>query len=268
MLDIDSILQKLEAGSINAAEARKLFSLYAIEEIEDYAKIDIDRGTRKGTPEIVFAESKKIHETKEIVKRILEKNGSVLVSRIRDSDYDAIVSYARDELSAHVTSGRNSTTVLFSTDGKNAAPTDGGTVGILAAGTSDVGVAEEARIVCQAMGCRCIVQYDVGVAGMQRVFPMLKRMVSEGADCIIVVAGMEGALATLVSSLVDMPVIGVPTSVGYGYGEKGIGALASMLQSCSLGMAVVNIDGGVAAGGMAASIANRCVRKAATQVKK
>ena len=114
---------------------------------------------------------------------------------------------------------------------------------------------------CKAMNCRAITSYDVGVAGIHRIFPILKEMINEDVDCIIVAAGMEGALATLVSSMVDIPVIGVPTSVGYGYGEKGIAALASMLQSCSLGLSVVNIDGGIAAGSIAANIANRAIWK-------
>ena len=116
---------------------------------------------------------------------------------------------------------------------------------------------------CEAMNCKCICSYDVGVAGLHRIFPFLKELQKNEVDSIIVVAGMEGALATLVSSLVDIPVIGVPTSVGYGYGEKGIAALASMLQSCSLGMSVVNIDNGIGAGAMASNIANRANRKKA-----
>ena len=114
---------------------------------------------------------------------------------------------------------------------------------------------------CEAMNCRCSTSYDVGVAGIHRIFPVLKEMIDQDVDCIIVVAGMEGALATLVTSLVDVPTIGVPTSVGYGYGEKGMAALASMLQSCSLGLSVVNIDNGIAAGAIAANIANKAVRK-------
>ena len=250
-MDLQEVLQSLESGKITASEAEKLLSIYAIEEIENYAKIDINRGMRRGIPEIIFAESKKRHEIKEIIKRMLKNKGEVIVSRIRESDRSDIVSYAKG-LGATASTGRNSSTIRLST--KPARPKNGA-VGILAAGTSDVGVAEEARIVCEAMGCRCITGYDVGVAGMQRVFPILKNMINCNVRCVIVVAGMEGALATLVSALVDIPVIGVPTSVGYGYGQKGVAALASMLQSCSLGMAVVNIDGGVAAGVMAAGIA-------------
>ena len=136
-----------------------------------------------------------------------------------------------------------------------------GKVGIVTAGTSDIGVAEEARLMCETMNCKCIWSYDIGVAGMHRTFPVLKELVSNQVDVIIVVAGMEGALASVVSSLVDIPVIGVPTSVGYGYGEKGVAALASMLQSCSLGLSVVNIDNGIGAGAVAANIANRVNKK-------
>lgn len=254
LLELQEILKSLKSGSINTAEAEKLLSIYAIEQVEEYAKIDVNRSMRKGIPEIIFAESKKRDEIKEIIKHVLEKNGVAIVSRIKESDYQEIISYATQKLNATASTGKNSTTVSFHT---KPIKSQNSTVGILAAGTSDVGVAEEARIVCEAMGCRCITGYDVGVAGLQRVFPILKEMTRADVGCIITVAGMEGALATLVSSLVTIPVIGVPTSVGYGYGQKGVAALASMLQSCSLGMAVVNIDNGIAAGGMAANISNR-----------
>jgi NCAIR mutase (PurE)-related protein len=114
---------------------------------------------------------------------------------------------------------------------------------------------------CEAMNCKCYCSYDVGVAGIHRVLPVLKEFIKNEVDSIIVVAGMEGALATFVSSSVDIPVIGIPTSVGYGYGEKGVAALASMLQSCALGLAVVNIDNGIGGGAIAASIANSSSRK-------
>ena len=252
-MNMQKILESLEANEITAVEAKKLLSIYAIEEIEEYAKLDVNRAMRSGAPEIIFAQSKKQQEIKEIIKKVLEKEGHVVVSRIKKEDFKEIISYAK-QIGATVHTGRNSSTISLET--KKIIPS-GGSIGILAAGTSDVGTAEEARIVCESMGCKCITGYDVGVAGLQRVFPALKEMVRCDVGCIVVVAGMEGALATLVSSLVDIPVIGVPTSVGYGYGQKGVAALASMLQSCSLGMAVVNIDNGVAAGGMAASIANR-----------
>ena len=110
------------------------------------------------------------------------------------------------------------------------------------------------------MGCEVITAYDVGVAGIHRLIPPLKEMIAGDVDVLIVVAGREGALPTVVAGMVDLPVIAVPTSVGYGLGEKGISALIAMLQSCSLGLAVVNIDGGVAAGAIAAMIANRIAK--------
>lgn len=131
---------------------------------------------------------------------------------------------------------------------------------MITAGTADIPVATEAKVAAEEMGCKVLTAFDVGVAGIHRLFGPLKRMIEEGVDAIIVVAGMEGALPSVVASLVDVPVIGVPTSVGYGLGRDGIGALTAMLQSCSLGLAVVNIDGGVAAGVFAALIANRAAK--------
>ena len=132
----------------------------------------------------------------------------------------------------------------------------GGKIGIITAGTSDISVAEEARLVCEAMNCECITSYDIGIAGLHRTFPVLKEFIKSDVNVVIVAAGMEGALASVVSSAVNIPVIGVPTSVGYGYGEKGVAALASMLQSCALGLSVVNIDNGIGAGAVASKIAN------------
>ena len=257
MLDIAEILESLEGGKITAKHAKKLLSLYSIEEVEGFAKIDINRRKRRGIPEVIFAETKELDEIKKIAKRTLQKTDSVIISRIIKKDYQRILTYAK-RLKVKVKTGKNSSSILLF---KKPLKFHGGRVGILTAGTSDIGVAEESRLMCEAMNCKCITSYDVGVAGIQRVFPILKKMIEKEVDCIIVVAGMEGALATLVSTLVDIPIIGVPTSVGYGYGQKGIAALASMLQSCSLGLSVVNIDNGIAAGGIAANIANRAVRK-------
>jgi NCAIR mutase (PurE)-related protein len=111
------------------------------------------------------------------------------------------------------------------------------------------------------MGCDAIFTYDVGIAGIHRLFSPLKEMINKNVDAIVVVAGMEGALASIVSSIVDIPVIGVPTSIGYGFGSNGMAALASMLQSCTFGLAVVNIDNGIGAGAFAALIANRMATK-------
>ena len=256
-MEINEILELLKADKISTENAKKLLSLYSIEEIEEFAKIDINRRIRKGIPEVILAETKELEEIKKIIKKTLEKTNSVLISRIRKTDYPKILTFA-DRLNVKIKTGEKSSSLLLF---KKPIKFRGGKIGILTAGTSDIGIAEESRLMCEAMNCKCITSYDVGVAGIQRIFPVLKQMIHEDVDCIIVAAGMEGALATLVSSMVDIPVIGIPTSIGYGYGEKGIAALASMLQSCSLGLSVVNIDNGIAAGGIAANIANRSVRK-------
>jgi len=252
-LELDEILESLKSGKLTVPNARKLLSLYSLEKIEDFAKIDTGRKFRRGIPEVIFAEQKQLSEIKKIIQRVLKKSNSILVSRLKRNDYIKILEFSKkNKLKIEI--GKNSTSILIY---KKPLKKNKGRIGILTAGTSDIGVAEEARLMCEAMNCQCFSSYDVGVAGLHRVFPILKEFIKKEVDSIIVVAGMEGALATLVSSSVNVPVIGVPTSVGYGYGEKGIAALASMLQSCSLGLAVVNIDNGIGAGAMASSIANR-----------
>ena len=255
-MDLDEILSSLESGSISAARARELLSLHSIEELENMARLDVGRSRRRGIPEVIYAESKEPADTKAIIERCT-RTEPLVISRIRPDNLDEIISFCVD-LGLDVDAGRNSRTILVWREPPE--PT-GGLVGILTAGTSDIPVAEEARMVCTAMHCRTICRYDVGVAGLHRIFPVLKEMIQEGVDCIVVVAGMEGALATLVASMVDKPVIGVPVSVGYGYGAGGVAALASMLQSCALGLTVVNIDGGVAAGAAAAGMARSANRQ-------
>ena len=256
-MEIHEILESVKIGKISINNAKKLLSLYSIEEVEGFVKIDINRRKRRGIPEVVFAENKELIEIKKIAKKTLEKTNLVIISRIKKEDYPKIITFAK-KLKVKIKTGKNSSSLLLF---KKPIKFQGGKIGIITAGTSDIGVAEESRLMCEAMNCKCITSYDVGIAGIQRVFPILKEMVNGEVDCIIVAAGMEGALATLVSTLVDIPIIGIPTSVGYGYGEKGIAALASMLQSCSLGLSVVNIDNGIAAGGIAANIANRAIKK-------
>ena len=255
-MDLTEILQSLDLGKISVPKAKKLLSLYSVEKIEEFAKMDIGRKLRRGIPEVVFAEKKEFFNLKKIILATLSRTDSVLVSRIHKNHYKKILDFSKKN-KLKIKIGKNSTSVLFF---KKLSST-GGKVGILTAGTSDIGVAEEARLMCEAMGCQCICSYDVGIAGIHRLFPIVKKMIRDDVDAIIVVAGMEGALASIISSLVDIPVIGVPSSVGYGYGEKGVAALASMLQSCTLGLSVVNIDNGIGAGAFASNIANRSVRK-------
>jgi len=255
-LNVEQIFQSLQKGKISPSRARKLLSLYSIEKIGNIAQIDTGRKNRKGIPEVIFAEKKHLSDLKKIITKTLSKNNEVLVSRIKQKDYPKILEFAKNKYK--IKKGKNTTALLIYK--KNIKKT-GGKVGIIAAGTSDIGVGEEARLVCESMSCECISRYDVGIAGLHRIFPVIKQFIESEVSVIIVVAGMEGALASIVTSVADVPVIGVPTSIGYGYGEKGVAALASMLQSCSLGLTVVNIDNGVGAGAAAANIANRIKTK-------
>ena len=258
-MDLRTILDRFANGSLSLSDVEKEISIHAIEKIGDIAKLDVHRELRKGMPEIIFAENKEYKDIIRIALAAIRRNGQVVVSRIRKKEL-ARVSSALKKNGMVVEAGRNSTTLLAS-DRSFGRKMTGAKIGIMAAGTSDIGVAEEARLVAKAMGCEAIASYDIGIAGMHRIFPALKEIAEQSAGAIVVVAGMEGALASVVASVVDVPVVGVPTSVGYGFGANGIAALASMLQSCTLGLAVVNIDNGVGAGAYAASIARRMTKK-------
>jgi hypothetical protein len=251
-LDLTEILETLSKGKISVADAQKLLSLYSIEKIEEFAKIDTGRKIRNGVPEVILAEKKQLSEIKKIIVKVLTKTDLVLVSRIQKNHFEKIIQYCKNN-KLKIKKGKNTRTLLIH---QKIIKKTGGKVGIITAGTSDISVAEEARLMCEAMNCECITSYDIGIAGLHRIFPILKEFIKSEVNIIIVAAGMEGALASVVSSTVNIPVIGVPTSVGYGYGEKGIAALASMLQSCSLGLSVVNIDNGIGAGAVASKIAN------------
>jgi len=251
-LDLTEILETLSKGKISVADAQKLLSLYSIEKIEEFAKIDTGRKIRNGVPEVILAEKKQLSEIKKIIVKVLTKTDLVLVSRIQKNHFEKIIQYCKNN-KLKIKKGKNTRTLLIH---QKIIKKTGGKVGIITAGTSDISVAEEARLMCEAMNCECITSYDIGIAGLHRMFPILKEFIKSEVNIIIVAAGMEGALASIVSSTVNVPVIGVPTSVGYGYGEKGVAALASMLQSCSLGLSVVNIDNGIGAGAVASKIAN------------
>ena len=252
-MELDEILESLQSGRIGAQRARTLISLNSIERVGGFARVDTSRRDRTGAPEVVLASTKTAAETRAIASRLLASSGVALVSRVRARERGALAAHLRS-LGASVTLARRSTAVLAKKGRRRRVL---GRVGIMAAGTSDIGVAEEARLMCEAMDCKCTTEYDVGIAALGRVFPAVEQMAKDDVGAIIVVAGMEGALATVVSSLVDIPVIGIPTSVGYGHAGRGAAALASMLQSCSPGLATVNIDNGIGGGAAAARIARR-----------
>ena len=247
------ILEKLISNEISIEEAEERLSGIQIELVEDFARYDLLREARTGIPEVVYSETKTPKAVYDIAKRVLEKKPIVLLSRIRDEHVKEI-----DKLSEHYKLEYGTNKHCCRIMHKNHQFEFGeGKVGIITAGTSDIPVAEEAKAIAEMMGCEAIIYNDVGVAGIHRLFEPLQKLREEKIDVLIVAAGMEGALPTVVAGLVDMPVIGLPISTGYGYGGKGQTALMSMLQSCALGLAVVNIDGGVSAGAVAAKIAKK-----------
>jgi NCAIR mutase (PurE)-related protein len=220
-------------------------------------RVDVGRQARKGVPEIVYAAGKPPRLTLSAVRDLLvgSVTGRVLVSRAVPEVIDLLrAELEPDGTTIMATSG--GTVVVTRADAAPPVET-GGVVAVLTAGASDAPVADEAAWVAREMGCRIVRADDVGVAGLHRLEAPLRALREQHADVVIVVAGMDGALPSVVSGLVDMPVIGLPTSIGYGLGGGGIAALLSMLQTCAPGLVVVNIDNGVGAGATAALIANR-----------
>jgi len=216
---------------------------------------DFLRHHRKGVPEVIMARGKDPDATLAIIRSFLERCGRAIVSGVPPE----LEGRLRSELEPGASiEWHPASRCAVLRSGQAPAETTLGRVGVVTAGTSDIPVAEEAEILCQEMGCEVYAIYDVGVAGLHRLFDPLEELVKRRkVDAIIVAAGMDGALPSVVSGLVDVPVIGLPTSIGYGYGGKGKAALLSMLQTCSPGLAVVNIDNGVGAGAMAGLIARR-----------
>lgn len=203
------------------------------------ARIDLDRPRRTGVPEVVLAEGKRPEELVRIVQALRDRGRGALVSRPSARQRAAL---RRQGLRlAYRAHGR----VGQLTGPLGPAPR-AGPVALIAAGTSDLPVAEEAQAVLEAVGARVVTEFDVGVAGLHRLLRAIARTEAERPELYLVVAGREGALPTVVAGLVPAPVVGVPTSIGYGKGGRGHAALAAMLQSCAP-IAVVNIDGGVPA---------------------
>lgn len=222
--------------------------------IKGFAKLDVHRNERTGIPEAILAEGKTTDQVVEALRRMADASGVALGTRVGEDRAEAI----KRRLGKKFRIERNELgrTMVVRKKGAHAR-LSGGTIAILAAGTSDIPTAEEARVTAEVMGCKVFAHYDVGIAGIHRLLEPLKEVLSNGVSVIVVVAGMEGALPSVVRGLVSVPVIGVPTSTGYGYGGHGQAALMTMLQSCAPGLTVVNIDNGFGAGATAALVANQ-----------
>jgi NCAIR mutase (PurE)-related protein len=220
---------------------------------ELFARPDFDREARKGIPEIILGGPKRDDQLFAIARAFLLRSGRAILTRLRTGTLDRLP----DEFSDCALDVRHEARAAAIHAQGYSRPEHGGRIGILTAGTSDIPVAEEARLIAEEMGCSVTVLYDVGVAGLHRLLEPLRELLATEVAALVVCAGMDGALPSVVAGLAPVPVIGVPTPVGYGVGGKGRAALLAMLQTCAPGMTVVNVGNGVGAGATAALIANR-----------
>lgn len=254
-MNVRDVLEAYREGRIDLHKAEQLLRLDFLERIGKHTLFDHAREARRGIPEVVWGENKSPAMVAEIVTTVLKDRDAVLISRATPEHVEVLRSVLDENIVRYIEGSR-----LIVVDRRKDRQTIG-KIGILTAGTSDIAVAEEAKAMAEVMGCEVLTEYDIGVAALHRFLEPLTRMLDQGVDALVVVAGMEGALPTVVSGLADVPIIGVPTSVGYGYGGRGEAALMGMLQTCSPGLVVVNIDNGIAAGATAALISLRCRRK-------
>jgi NCAIR mutase (PurE)-related protein len=290
------ILEDLKNDKININEAEKLLKSNNINEINTIAKIDTSRKNRTGFPEAILAKGKEYDDLKKIILDFLDnydkwtkttenKNlTNLLVTKLENNIYQRFINDLGENLKEKFNFKYNKKAKIliiscikenrktkenndkkyekyekykkYEKDNNKSIEEEKFKIGIITAGTSDIPVGEEARVIVEEGGCEAICSYDVGIAGIHRLFPKIAEMIKKNIKAIIVCAGMEGALPSVVAGLVDVPVIGVPTSVGYGIGGKGVSALYSMLQSCAPGIAVVNIDNGFGAAVFALTIVN------------
>lgn len=249
-MDLINILKSVKEGKTDLETAEQQVKGLGFVSYSNIAKVDTHRKNRTGVAEAILADCKEPEDVVEIARVMVEKSKRALVTRVSATHLEALMrAFGSDKLEWN---SRARTVVIH--DG-TPAPRTGGVIGVISAGTADIPAAEEARVVASEMGCETVAVYDVGVAGIHRLIPELQKLKLRNPGAIVVAAGREGTLPTIVSGLVDVPVIGLPVSTGYGAGGGGKAALLSMLQSCST-LAVVNIDAGFVAGAYAARIAN------------
>ena len=249
--ELKKILGQVRSGSLPIDDAVTLFR-HLPGEILQSAQIDHQRELRTGLPEVVFGENKSAAQLIEILTAMLKQKTTVLATRV-SPDKAKEVMHKLDGLTYHDTAQ-----IMTGNDKCTPKESGRGTIVIVTAGTSDQPVAEEARITLERFGHQVKTVYDAGVAGLHRILSHAELL--QKATVLIVIAGMEGALPSVVAGMTSAPVIAVPTSIGYGTGAGGFSALLGMLNSCSPGLAVVNIDNGFGAACMAAAI-NRKIQK-------
>jgi NCAIR mutase (PurE)-related protein len=240
--DLEELLERVRSGEVEPSTALEQLAQLPFRDL-GFARADLHRELRQGAPEAVLAEGKTPEQVGAIAQALLEGGaGSVLVTRADADARRAVLELADD--------AQETARLAWIA---RSVPQARGLVAIVSAGTSDGPVLHEARVRAELLGAEVVVHEDVGVAGLHRIASALPDL--ERADCVVVVAGMDAALASVVGGLVAAPVIGVPTSVGYGVADNGRTALNAMLTSCAAALAVVGIDDGLGAGTIAARIA-------------
>ncbi|CDZ23418.1 1-(5-phosphoribosyl)-5-amino-4-imidazole-carboxylate (AIR) carboxylase [[Clostridium] cellulosi] len=251
-MDVKALLEAVKNGQISVAQAEEMLKGLPYDDM-GFAMVDNHRKLRTGFAEVIFCQGKTPAQAAAIAKNLARGGGNVLATRAEPEHYDAI----KGVLSGAVYNEAARTVYIEQTP-----PEKIGTVAVCTAGTSDIPVAEEAAVTAEAFGCDVTRIFDVGVAGIHRLFDKLDTI--RKANVVIAVAGMEGALASVIGGLVERPVIAVPTSIGYGANFGGLSALLTMLNSCSAGVGVVNIDNGFGAGYLAGQI-NRLLHDKMTE---
>ncbi|HUL00466.1 MAG TPA: nickel pincer cofactor biosynthesis protein LarB [Nitrospirota bacterium] len=238
--DLIKLLKDVREGKVNVETACTRLKYLPFEDVV-YAHIDHHRHLRHGMPEVIYCEGKTISQVKGIAERMLAQKSNILATRASEKAYKVL-----KKLDNRAVYHKQSRTIVIQHAKKKLTT---GTVLVLTGGTSDIPVAEEASVTADMLGSTVQTIFDVGVAGIHRI--LSKREILDAARVIIVAAGMDGALPSVVGGLVDKPVIAVPTSVGYGSGFQGLAPLLTMLNSCAAGIAVMNIDNGFGAGVLA-----------------
>lgn len=248
-MDVRELLADVKNGKISVEEAEKIIKRAPYEEL-GYAKLDGHRELRQGCSEVVYCSGKKDEYLVEIFKKLYEMHGEVLGTRASEEQYHLV--------QAHLSNVKYDSEARILRIDKADKPRKGKIV-VCSAGTADIPVAKEAMETADFFGANVVSLFDVGVSGIHRLLDNVD--VLQDANCVIAVAGMEGALASVIGGLVSCPVLAVPTSVGYGASFEGMAALLTMINSCSNGVAVLNIDNGYGAGYMAAQINRQSVHE-------
>lgn len=241
--ELEKLLQGIKNGSVSVEEGTEKIKGLHYKDL-GYAKVDNHREVRVGYPEVIYCQGKTVDQVKGIVKFMDEKGSNILATRAEEKVFKAVKEICKD--------AKYNETAKIITVKKTQVNIPDTYITIVTGGTSDIPVAEEAAVTAEFLGNKVKRVYDAGVAGIHRLFDNMEPI--RGAKVVIVAAGMEGALASVVGGLVDKPVIAVPTSVGYGANFGGLAALLSMLNSCASGVSVVNIDNGFGAGYLASII--------------